>query len=45
MFRSSYEDGETAGVRKTAKNMKAKGFDIAMISEVTGLSVEEIEKL
>jgi predicted transposase/invertase (TIGR01784 family) len=45
MFRSSYEDGETAGVRKTAKNMKAKGFDVAVISEVTGLSVEEIEKL
>jgi len=37
--------GEARGVKKTAKNMKDKGFDVAVISEVTGLSVEEIEKL
>ena len=38
-------EGEAIGVKKTAKNMKAKGFNVAVISEVTGLSVEEIEKL
>ncbi|MDR1829156.1 MAG: Rpn family recombination-promoting nuclease/putative transposase [Candidatus Fibromonas sp.] len=37
--------GEARGIKKTAKNMKFKGFDVAVISEVTGLSVEEIEKL
>jgi len=57
MLSSSYEDGEASGIEKgktegkiegiaeVAKNMKAKGFDVAVISEVTGLSVEEIEKL
>ena len=38
-------EGEAIGVKKTAKNMKTKGSDVAFISEVTGLSVEEIEKL
>ena len=28
-----------------ARNMKAKGADVAFIAECTGLSVEEIEKL
>jgi predicted transposase/invertase (TIGR01784 family) len=37
--------GEARGIKKTAKNMKAKGSKVAFISEVTGLSVEEIEKL
>jgi len=37
--------GEARGVKKTAKNMKDKGFDVAVISEVTGLSAEEIAGL
>jgi predicted transposase/invertase (TIGR01784 family) len=57
MLSASYEDGEAKGkaegeaigeargIEKTAKNMKAKGSDVAFISEVTGLSPEEIEKL
>jgi len=39
------EKGEAIGIKKTAKNMKAKGSDIAFISEVTGLSAEEINGL
>ncbi|MBW5411239.1 ATPase, partial [Brachyspira hampsonii] len=29
----------------TAKNMKNKNMDINLISELTGLSIEEVEKL
>jgi len=39
------EKGKTEGITEVAKNMKSKGSDVAFISEVTGLSVEEIEKL
>ena len=37
--------GEVVGIKKTAKNMKDKGLDVAMVSEVTGLSAEEIGEL
>jgi len=37
--------GEVVGIKKTAKNMKDKGLDVAMISEVTGLSAKEIGEL
>ena len=39
------EKGKTEGITEVAKNMKSKGSDVAFISEVTGLSVEEIERL
>ena len=39
------EKGKTEGITEVAKNMKSKGSDVAFISEVTGLSPEEIEKL
>jgi predicted transposase/invertase (TIGR01784 family) len=39
------EKGKTEGITEVAKNMKSKGFDVAVISEATGLSVAEIEKL
>ncbi|MDR1812275.1 MAG: Rpn family recombination-promoting nuclease/putative transposase [Candidatus Fibromonas sp.] len=39
------EKGKIEGIAEVAKNMKAKGFDVAMISKATGLAVEEIEKL
>ena len=38
-------EGMIEGKRVTARNMKRKGFDTATISEITGLSKEEIEKL
>ena len=38
-------EGKTEGIAEVAKNMKIKGFDIAVISEATGLSAEEIAKL
>ena len=34
--------GEEKGLKKTAKAMKEKGFDLALISEITGLSSEQI---
>ena len=37
--------GETKGIHKTARNMKAKGISVKTIMECTGLSVEEIERL
>ena len=37
--------GKTENTRKIAKNMLNKEIDISIISEVTGLSIEEIEKL
>lgn len=37
--------GERKALEKTARQMKAKGFDISVISEVTGLSEDEIKKL
>jgi predicted transposase/invertase (TIGR01784 family) len=37
--------GETKGILQTARKMKAKGFNIAVICEITGLSEIEIERL
>ncbi len=39
------EEGREEGKIDDAKKMKQKGMDVALISEITGLSVEEIEKL
>jgi len=39
------EKGEKLGIEKTAKNMKDKGLDINLICELTGLSIEDINKL
>ncbi|MDO6995046.1 hypothetical protein Q5M87_13615, partial [Brachyspira innocens] len=43
------EEGIKEGIKEnqilTAKNMKNKNMDINLISELTGLSIEEIEKL
>ena len=38
-------EGKIEGRIKTAKRMKDLGFDFKVISEVTGLTIEEIEKL
>jgi len=37
--------GLEKGVRLTAQKFKNKGLSVEMISEVTGLSIEEIEDL
>jgi predicted transposase/invertase (TIGR01784 family) len=37
--------GEAKGLLQTARKMKAKGLNIALIAEITGLSVAEVEGL
>jgi hypothetical protein len=37
--------GETSGRLKDARRMKAKGYQLSDISEITELPVEEIERL
>ncbi len=37
--------GFSEGLKQTAKLMKLKNFDIALIKEITGLPEEEIEEL
>ena len=39
------ERGRAEGICKTARNMKTEGFDASLIARITGLSIEEIEKL
>ena len=43
------KEGEEKGIEKgkieDAKKMLAEGFDVALITKITGLTVEEIEKL
>jgi predicted transposase/invertase (TIGR01784 family) len=39
------EKGMEKGIAKVVKNMKAEGFDNAVIAKVTKLSVAEIEQL
>ena len=38
-------EGEALGILKTAKKMKEEGLDVNVISRLTNLSVDEIEKL
>jgi predicted transposase/invertase (TIGR01784 family) len=46
---TAYDEGEARGIEKgirlTAQKLKHKGLSVEMISEVTGLSIEEIEGL
>lgn len=39
------EKGKHEGVLLTAKNMLDKGFDMKIVKEITGLSIEELAKL
>ena len=41
----SFDDGEKAGIMKTAKKMLKDGLNINSIAKYTGLSKEEIENL
>ena len=40
-----YTSGVNKGIEQTAKNMLNKNMDISVISEITGLSKEEIKRL
>lgn len=42
---SVLKTAEKKGVLKTARNMKAKGFSVDDIADITGLTIEEIETL
>ena len=42
---SVLKTAEKKGILKTARNMKAKGFSVNDIAEITGLTIEEIETL
>ena len=39
------QKGKAEGLTETARNMKAKSFDISLIAEMTGLTRKEIERL
>ena len=39
------EEGREENTKETALKMKKRGLDITLIANITGLSVEEIEKL
>jgi flagellar biosynthesis/type III secretory pathway protein FliH len=39
------QKGEAIGILKTAMKMKEEGLDVNVISKLTNLSVDEIEKL
>ena len=45
----AFAEGEAQGEAKknldNARKMKAKGYDTAEIADITGLTIEEIEKL
>ena len=39
------KEGKKEGIKENAKIMLKKGLDINLISEITGLTIEEINKL
>ena len=44
-FERGCQQGEKAGIYKTAKNLKELGIDVGTIQKATGLSAEEIASL
>ena len=44
-FAKGEAEGETKKALAVARAMLAKGMDDALVSEVTGLSIEEVERL
>lgn len=42
---TSFDEGKAEGKAEIALQMKLKGMDSNLISEITGLSIEAIEKL
>ena len=45
MIEATLEKGMEKGIREVAKSMLAKGVEITLISDVTGLSEKEINDL
>ena len=45
LVRDALEEGKQVRDLEIAKNMISKGFDVCLIEEMTGLSLEQIEKL
>ena len=44
-FAEGRSEGKTEGIASVAKSMKAKGYSIADIMDVSGLSQKEVEEL
>ena len=48
-IKKGIEKGKLEGIKERnyaiAKDMKSKNMDISLISEITGLTIEEVEKL
>jgi hypothetical protein len=44
-FRRGEAKGREEGIKQTALKMKKSGLEIKLIANITGLSIEEIEKL
>jgi hypothetical protein len=42
---TSYDEGKAEGIAEIARQMKLKGIDATLISEITGMGMDEIEKL
>ena len=42
---TSYDEGKAERSVEIARQMKAKGMDVNLISEITGLTIDEIEKI
>ena len=42
---TSFDEGKAERNIEIARQMKAKGMDSDLISEITGLSIDEIEKM
>ncbi|GED34928.1 hypothetical protein BCE02nite_60690 [Brevibacillus centrosporus] len=45
MVEGAKEEGRTEGKAVIVRNMLAKGLNVAEISELTGLTIAEVEKL
>ncbi len=45
VYNNGLEHGKKEGIREIAKNMLLKNFDVSYISEITGLTLEEINSL
>ncbi len=44
-YEEGVKEGEYERAKKVAKNMLMRGLDIKLISEVTGLSEEEVKRI
>lgn len=45
LLSGSYDEGKAAALLEVAKNMKAKGMDVKIIMEMTGLDKDDVEKM